>query len=73
MSDTVYQSPTEPSFRESVDIMFSQAAELIDMPEGLAMFIDIALAYAMLNFIAVLAASRYFQKRKGLAEEIGDK
>ena len=35
MSDTVYQSPTEPSFRESVDIMFSQAAELIEMPEGL--------------------------------------
>ncbi len=30
------------------------------------MFVDIALAYAMLNFIAVLAASRYFQKRKGL-------
>lgn len=33
------------------------------------MFVDIALAYAMLNFIAVLAASRYFQKRKGLYEE----
>lgn len=30
------------------------------------MFIDISMAYAMLNFIAVLAASRYFQKRKGL-------
>ena len=30
------------------------------------MFVDIALAYAMLNFIAVLAASRYFQKKKGL-------
>jgi len=30
------------------------------------MFVDIALAYAMLNFITVLAASRYFQKRKGL-------
>ncbi|MGQ9859753.1 MAG: monovalent cation/H+ antiporter complex subunit F [Thermodesulfobacteriota bacterium] len=30
------------------------------------MFVDIALAYALLNFIAVLAASRYFQKRKGL-------
>ena len=28
------------------------------------MFVDIALAYAMLNFIAVLAAARYFQKRK---------
>ena len=34
------------------------------------MFVDIALAYAMLNFIAVLAASRYFQKRKGLYDEI---
>jgi len=35
------------------------------------MFVDIALAYAMLNFIAVLAASRYFQKRKGLYDEPG--
>jgi multicomponent Na+:H+ antiporter subunit F len=34
------------------------------------MFVDIALAYAMLNFIAVLAASRYFQKRKGLHDEV---
>ncbi len=33
------------------------------------MFVDIALAYAMLNFIAVLAASRYFQKHKGLYDE----
>ena len=33
------------------------------------MCVDIALAYAMLNFIAVLAASRYFQKRKGLYDE----
>jgi multicomponent Na+:H+ antiporter subunit F len=32
------------------------------------MFVDIALAYALLNFIAVLAASRYFQKRRGLSE-----
>jgi multicomponent Na+:H+ antiporter subunit F len=30
------------------------------------MFVDIALAYATLNFIAVLASSRYFQKKKGL-------
>jgi multicomponent Na+:H+ antiporter subunit F len=37
------------------------------------MFVDIALAYAMLNFIAVLAASRYFQKKKNLHEEIGRK
>ena len=34
------------------------------------MFVDIALAYAMLNFIAVLAASRYFQKRSGLYDEV---
>lgn len=33
------------------------------------LFVDIALAYACLNFIAVLAASRYFQKKKGLYEE----
>ncbi|MFH1982123.1 MAG: monovalent cation/H+ antiporter complex subunit F [Pseudomonadota bacterium] len=33
------------------------------------MFVDIALAYASLNFIAVLAASRYFQKKKGLYDE----
>jgi len=35
----------------------------------LDMFVDISLAYALLNFIAVLAASRYFQKKKGLYEE----
>ena len=38
--------------------------------ERVDMFVDIALAYAMLNFIAVLAASRYFQKRKDLYDEI---
>ena len=34
--------------------------------ERVEMFVDIALAYAMLNFMAVLAAGRYFQKKKGL-------
>jgi len=34
----------------------------------LDMFVDIALAYAMLNFISVLAASRYFLKR-GMADK----
>jgi len=38
--------------------------------ERVDMFVDIAMAYAMLNFIAVLAASRYFQKRKGLYKEM---
>jgi len=33
------------------------------------MFVDIAIAYAMLNFIAVLAAAKYFQKRKGLGDD----
>lgn len=31
--------------------------------ERVDMFVDIALSYAMLNFIAVLAASRYFHKK----------
>ncbi len=33
------------------------------------MFVDIALAYGFLNFVAVITASRYFHKRKGLYEE----
>lgn len=41
--------------------------------ERVDMFVDIALAYATLNFIAVLAASRYFQKKKGLYDEMGGK
>lgn len=36
------------------------------------MFVDIALAYAMLNFIAVLAVSSYFHKRKVYHDEIED-
>ena len=34
------------------------------------MFIDIALAYAMLNFLTVLATARYLQKRKGLHGDV---
>ena len=34
--------------------------------ERVDMFVDIAIAYALLNFITILAASKYFQKRKGL-------
>jgi len=30
------------------------------------MFVDIALAYALLNFIVTIAAARYFQHRKNL-------
>jgi multicomponent Na+:H+ antiporter subunit F len=37
--------------------------------ERLDMFLDIALAYALLNFLAVLTASRYFYKRRGLSRE----
>jgi len=33
------------------------------------MFVDIALAYAQLNYIAVLAAARYFHKKRDLHEE----
>jgi len=34
-STTVYQGQTEPSFRESVDLMFDQAVSLMDLPQGL--------------------------------------
>lgn len=34
--------------------------------ERVEMFVDIALAYAMLNFLATIAASRYFQHHKEL-------
>lgn len=34
--------------------------------KNIAMFIDIALAYAMLNFIATLGASKYFLRRKAV-------
>lgn len=37
--------------------------------ERVDMFVDIALAYGFLNFVAVVAAARYFHKRKGLYEE----
>ena len=36
------------------------------------MFLDIALAYAILNFIPVLTVARYFQKRKGLYDDYHD-
>lgn len=32
--------------------------------ENMAMFIDIALAYALLNFIATLGACKYFRRSK---------
>lgn len=33
---------------------------------NLGMFVDIAMAYAMLNFIATLGASKYFLRRKAV-------
>lgn len=34
--------------------------------ERVEMFVDIAIAYALLNFIATIGASRYFQHRKDI-------
>jgi multicomponent Na+:H+ antiporter subunit F len=34
--------------------------------ERVDMFVDISLAYALLNFIAVVSAARYFYKRRRL-------
>ncbi|MEL6478287.1 MAG: Glu/Leu/Phe/Val dehydrogenase [Pseudomonadota bacterium] len=35
MNSAVHQQPIEPSFRDSVNIMFDQAVRLMDLPEGL--------------------------------------
>ncbi len=37
-----------------------------EMYQRVDMFVDIALAYALLNFIAVIAAARFFQRRKDI-------
>jgi len=34
--------------------------------DNVAMFVDIAIAYALLNFIATLGAAKYFLRRKNL-------
>ena len=36
MNHTTYQGPHEPSFRDSVDMMFEQAVALMDLPDGLS-------------------------------------
>ena len=71
------ETSEEPSGEQLEERLLEEPVPLDGMPRDSAgllyrrvdMFIDIALAYAMLNFIAVLAASRYFQKRKGLFDE----
>jgi multicomponent Na+:H+ antiporter subunit F len=37
--------------------------------DNLAMFVDIALAYALLNFIATLGAAKFFLRRRGVSME----
>ena len=41
--------------------------------DNLGMFIDIALAYALLNFIATLGAAKYFLRRSGVLFEDGER
>ena len=62
--------PTIPDRMTGVNAIGSKTTVLLILIgiiyERVDMFVDIALAYATLNFIAVLATSRYFQKMKGL-------
>lgn len=37
--------------------------------DNLGMFVDIALAYALLNFIATLGAAKFFLRRRGVSLE----
>ncbi len=40
--------------------------------DNVAMFVDIAIAYALLNFIATLGATRYFLRRRAVYLEHDD-
>ncbi|PLX87725.1 MAG: pH regulation protein F [Desulfuromonas sp.] len=40
--------------------------------EDLGMFVDIAIAYALLNFIATLGATKYFLRRGGVDKMLDD-
>ena len=40
--------------------------------ENLGMFVDIAIAYALLNFIATLGATRFFLRKRNSDEVLGD-
>jgi len=77
MTIPLYRSVVGPTAKDrimGVSAIGSKTTVLLIMIgfifERVDMFIDIALAYALLNFIAVLAASRYFHKRKGLYQEM---
>ncbi len=62
--------PTVPDRMIGVNAIGSKTTVLLifigAIYQRVDMFVDIALAYATLNFIAVLATSRYYQKMKGL-------
>ena len=62
--------PTVPDRMLGVNAIGSKTTVLLILIgaiyQRVDMFVDIALAYATLNFIAVLATSRYYQKMKGL-------
>ncbi len=64
--------PTQPDRLLGVNAIGSKTSVLLLLVgfsfHRVDMFVDIALAYAMLNFIAVLAAAKFFQKKKGLRE-----
>jgi len=62
--------PTQPDRLVGVNAIGSKTTTLLILVgfsfHRVDMFVDIALAYAMLNFIAVLAIGKFFQKKKGL-------
>ena len=65
--------PTAPDRLIGVNAIGSKTTSLLLLVgfsfHRVDMFVDIALAYAMLNFITVLAAGKYFQKKKGLRND----
>ncbi|MEW6429276.1 MAG: monovalent cation/H+ antiporter complex subunit F [Thermodesulfobacteriota bacterium] len=76
MMATLYRAIAGPTVLDrivGVNVIGTKSTVLIVLIGSLNgqidMFVDIALTYAMLNFIVSLAAARFFQRHKGLADE----
>lgn len=69
----VIQGPTVIDRLVAVNVIGTKATVLIILIglifERVDMFVDIAIGYALLNFIASIAASKYFDRHKSLSPD----
>lgn len=76
MLATLYRAIAGPTVMDriiGVNVIGTKSTVLIVIIGALKgqidMFVDIALTYALLNFIVSLAAARFFQRHKGICED----